>query len=318
MVVPELEPKAHGGWALGRGTWQLIRRTWPWGKALCSGVFVVFPCRFLTKHSACQIGLEPGAVERLSRKSFAFYKLYIRFAEDSICPQLGQVEKPCRWVGIYNGDCKNAIMDNDKMMRLAILASGGGTTLQNLLDRISAGRLKAEVVLVVSNNPDAYALERARRAGVETAVVSRQEAGTREEFSRRIFDHCRQAGVDLVCLAGFLQLIQVPDDFLGKMMNIHPALIPAFCGKGYYGHHVHEAVLAQGAKISGCTVHFVDNEYDHGPIILQRPVPVLDHDTSESLAERVFSEECEAYPEAIRLFGEGRLKIEGRRVRVVG
>ena len=116
---------------------------------------------------------------------------------------------------------------------------------------------------------------------------------------------------------GFLQLIEVPDEFLGRVMNIHPALIPAFCGKGYYGHHVHEAVLAYGAKVSGCTVHFADNEYDHGPIILQRPVPVLDDDTADALAARVCAAECEAYPEAIGLFAQGRLSVEGRRVRIV-
>ena len=201
-------------------------------------------------------------------------------------------------------------------IRLAVLASSGGTTLQNFLDRIAAGRLRAEVALVISNNADAFALERARRANIPIAVIDRKDAGTREAFSRRIFDHCRQAGADLVCLAGFLQLIQVPDDYLGRVMNIHPALIPAFCGKGYYGHHVHEAVLAYGAKVSGCTVHFADNEYDHGPIIVQRTVPVLDDDTPDRLAMRVFGQECEAYPEAIRWFAEGKLKIEGRRVRV--
>src|SRR5688572_10284844 len=202
-------------------------------------------------------------------------------------------------------------------IRLAVLASAGGTTLQNLLDCIADGRLRAQVVLVVSNNADAYALERARRADIPTALVPRQEAGTRAEFSRRIFEACRQARADLVCMAGFLQLITVPDDFLGRIMNIHPALIPAFCGKGYYGHHVHEAVLAYGTKVSGCTVHFADNEYDHGPIISQHPVPVLDDDTPESLAQRVFEAECEAYPEAIRLFAEGKLQVEGRRVRVL-
>ena len=204
------------------------------------------------------------------------------------------------------------------VIRLAVLASGGGTTLQNLLDRIADGRLEAQVVSVVSNNADAFVLERGRRAGLSLAVVSRKEAGTREEFSRRLFDSCRQANADLVCLAGFLQLIHVPEDYLGKVMNIHPSLIPAFCGKGYYGHHVHEAVLKYGAKITGCTVHFADNEYDHGPIILQRPVLVREDDTPDRLAERVFQEECEAYPQAIRLFAEGRLRIEGRRVRIDG
>src|SRR5687767_10450760 len=202
-------------------------------------------------------------------------------------------------------------------IRLAVLASAGGTTLQNLLDRIADGRLRAEVAAVVSNNSDAFVLERARRAGIAAYVVDRKEAGTREEFSRRIFAHCRDAQADLVCMAGFLQLIQVPDDFLGRVMNIHPALIPAFCGKGYYGHHVHEAVLGYGAKVSGCTVHFADNEYDHGPIILQRPVPVREDDTPETLADRMYAEECEAYPEAIRLFAEARLLLEGRRVRIL-
>jgi phosphoribosylglycinamide formyltransferase-1 len=203
-----------------------------------------------------------------------------------------------------------------RTIRLAVLLSAGGTTLQNFLDRIADGRLVADMAIVISNNAEAYGLERARRAKIPTAVVDRKEAGSREEFSRRIFAHCRQARADLVCMAGFLQLIQVPDDFLGRVMNIHPALIPAFCGKGYYGHHVHEAALAYGVKVSGCTVHFADNEYDHGPIILQRTCPVLDDDTPDRLAQRVFNEECQAYPEAIRLFEEGKLRIEGRRVRV--
>ncbi|MCI0376766.1 MAG: phosphoribosylglycinamide formyltransferase [Gemmataceae bacterium] len=205
-----------------------------------------------------------------------------------------------------------------KPIRVAVFASAGGTTLQNLLDKIAAGSLAAQVALVVSNNADAYVLERARKASIPSAVVSRKQAGSLEEFSRRIFDLCRGVKADLVCMAGFLQLVRVPDDFLGRVMNIHPALIPAFCGKGYYGHHVHEAVLGYGAKITGCTVHFADNEYDHGPIILQRAVVVLDDDTPDTLAARVFEQECEAYPEAIRLFAAGRLRIEGRRVRIDG
>jgi phosphoribosylglycinamide formyltransferase-1 len=199
-------------------------------------------------------------------------------------------------------------------IRLAVLLSGSGTTLQNLLDRTRDGRLPAEVVLVVSSKVDAFGLERARRAGMCSVVVNRKEAGTLEDFSERIFAACRAARVDLVCLGGFLQLIQVPEDFLGRVMNIHPALIPAFCGKGFYGQRVHEAVLAYGVKVSGCTVHFADNEYDHGPIILQRTVPVLDDDTPHTLAARVFEQECAAYPQAIRLFAEGRLRVEGRHV----
>jgi formyltetrahydrofolate-dependent phosphoribosylglycinamide formyltransferase len=200
---------------------------------------------------------------------------------------------------------------------LAVLLSGAGTSLQNILDRIADGRLNAKVVAVVSNNANAFALERAKRAKIPAYVVHRKETGSLTEFSERLFKHCRQAHADLVCLAGFLQLIEVPDDFLGRVMNIHPALIPAFCGKGFYGHHVHEAVLAYGAKVSGCTVHFADNQYDHGPIILQRSVSVLDNDTPDSLSARVFVVECEAYPEAIQLFAQKRLKIEGRRVRIL-
>jgi len=207
-------------------------------------------------------------------------------------------------------------MTHDSPIRLVILVSGSGTTLQNLLDCCRQARLAAQVVQVISSHAGVFALERARQAGIPSAVVNRKEAGSVAEFSRRIFDLCREARADLVCMAGFLQLLPIPDDFLGRVMNIHPALIPAFCGKGFYGPRVHEAVLAAGVKVTGCTVHFADNQYDHGPIILQRPVPVLDDDTPDTLAARVFEEECEAYPEAIRLFAEGRLRIEGRRVRI--
>jgi len=202
-------------------------------------------------------------------------------------------------------------------IRLAVLLSGGGTTLQNLLDRTADGRLAARVVQVVSNKADAFGLVRAERAGVPAVVVDRKQHATRESFSEAVFAPCRAAGADLVCLAGFLQLVLIPPDFAGRVMNIHPALIPAFCGKGFHGRHVHEAALAAGVKLSGCTVHFADNEYDRGPIILQRPVPVLDDDTPETLAARVFAAECDAYPEAIRLFAEGRLRVEDRRVRVL-
>ncbi len=199
-------------------------------------------------------------------------------------------------------------------IRLAVLVSGSGSTLQNFLDRIADGRLHAEIALVVSSKADAFGLERARRAGISTAVVERKQCASPEEFSRRIFDHVRASGAELVCLAGFLHLLPIPDDFLGRVLNIHPALIPAFCGKGFYGHRVHEAALAYGVKVSGCTVHFADNEYDHGPIVLQRTVPVRDDDAPDTLAARVFEQECEAYPEAIRLFSEGKLRIEGRKV----
>jgi phosphoribosylglycinamide formyltransferase 1 len=199
-------------------------------------------------------------------------------------------------------------------IRLAIVLSGTGTTLQNLIDRIADGRLQAQIVLVISSKPDAFGLDRARKAGLPTVVVARKDCADAQEFSRRVFEPIRRAEAQLVCMAGFLQLLPIPDDFLGRVLNIHPALIPAFCGKGFYGHRVHEAVLEYGAKVSGCTVHFADNQYDHGPIILQRTVPVRGDDTAETLAARVFEQECEAYPEAIRLFAEGKLQMEGRRV----
>lgn len=201
--------------------------------------------------------------------------------------------------------------------RLAVLLSGSGTTLQNFLDRIADGRLSATVVQVVSSRADAFGVTRAGRAGIPATVVERKCCASTEEFSARIFALCRDAGADLVCMAGFLQLVRIPDDYLGRVMNIHPALIPAFCGKGFHGHHVHEAVIASGVKVSGCTVHFANNEYDKGPIIAQQTVPVLDDDTPDTLAARVFEQECEAYPEAIRLYGEGRLRIENQRVRVL-
>jgi formyltetrahydrofolate-dependent phosphoribosylglycinamide formyltransferase len=203
-------------------------------------------------------------------------------------------------------------------IRLAVLLSGGGTTLQNLLDRIADGRLEAEVVLVVGSRPDAFGLARAEKAGVTAAVIDRKNYDSTECFSQAIFERCRQANADLVCLAGFLQLVRISDDFAGRVMNIHPALIPAFCGKGFYGHRVHQAALDYGVKVSGCTVHFADNVYDQGPIILQRTVPVLDGDTPDSLADRVFAAECEAYPQAIRLFADNRLRIVGRKVLLIG
>lgn len=199
-------------------------------------------------------------------------------------------------------------------IRLAVLISGGGTTLLNLIDRIGDGRLEASIEVVVSSRADAGGIDRARRAGIPTVVVPTRRRSV-EDYSRETFDICRQYRVELAILGGYLSLLRIPDDFAGRTMNIHPALVPLFCGKGYYGLRVHQAVLESGVQVTGCTVHFVDNEYDHGPIILQQPVAVHDDDTPETLAARVFEAECAAYPEAIRLFAEGRLSIDGRRVR---
>ncbi len=194
--------------------------------------------------------------------------------------------------------------------RLACLISAGGTTLQNLIDRSADGRLDADIVRVVSSNPDAYGVERATRAGIPVTVVPRSTAN----FAEAVFEAVRGDQPDLVILAGWLHLLKIPEDFRLRVLNIHPSLLPAFGGKGMYGHRVHEAVLNYGAKITGCTVHFADDTYDTGPAIVQRPVPVRDDDTPETLAARVYDAECEAYPEAIHLIAAGGWKVEGRRV----
>jgi phosphoribosylglycinamide formyltransferase-1 len=204
--------------------------------------------------------------------------------------------------------------DPNPLPRLAVLISAGGTTLQNLIDRIADGRLAAEIATVVSSNPDAYGNERAKRAGLPLTVVPRKAT----RFGSAVFDAVRAASPDLVVLAGWLHLLTIPADFRLRVLNIHPALLPAFGGKGMYGRHVHEAVLAYGAKVSGCTVHFADDAYDTGPIVLQRAVSVLDDDTPDTLAARVYEAECEAYPEAIRRVASGAWRLEGRRVVFTG
>jgi phosphoribosylglycinamide formyltransferase 1 len=199
---------------------------------------------------------------------------------------------------------------------VAVLLSGSGSTLQNLIDRQADGSLPIHIVQVISSKAGVLGIERAIKAKLPVEVISRRDFPTIDAFSRVTFDRCRQAEAQLVCLAGYLQLLRIPADFSHRVMNIHPALLPAFGGKGMFGHRVHEAVLESGAKFSGCTVHFADNEFDHGPIIVQRVVSVLDDDTSDSVAQRVFEQECIAYPEAIRLFAQGMLKATGRRVRI--
>jgi len=202
-------------------------------------------------------------------------------------------------------------------LRLAVLISGGGTTLRNLLDKIAAGKLDAKIELVISSSAKAGGLEFARAAGIPTAVVSQNDYGSPEEFSQAVFEPCRQAGAHLVVMAGFLKHVLIPPDFLHRVTNIHPALIPNFCGPGMYGQRVHEAVLQSGARMSGCTVHFVDDQYDHGPIILQRSVPVLEDDTPDTLAARVFACECEVYPEALRMIAKGTVLVDSGKVRIV-
>jgi len=200
-------------------------------------------------------------------------------------------------------------------LRLAVCVSGGGTTLQSLIDRIADGRLRAEIVQVIASRPGIGAIARAEAAGLPVRVVSRSGL-SREAFSAAVFDPIRERSAELVILAGFLSLLDIPDDYHSRVLNIHPSLIPAFSGKGYHGEAVHQAAIDYGVKVSGCTVHFADATYDTGPIILQKVVPVLDNDDAQTLAARVFEAECEALAEAISFYAEGRLDVCGRQVRI--
>jgi formyltetrahydrofolate-dependent phosphoribosylglycinamide formyltransferase len=204
-------------------------------------------------------------------------------------------------------------------LNLAVLVSGSGTTLQNLIDQIGAGELaKVRIGLVIGSRPELLGVKRAADAKIMNFVVDRRSFADVAAFSRAVFALCDDADVDLIALAGWLCLLEIPEKYAGRVMNIHPALLPGpFGGRGMYGQKVHEAVLAHGCKVSGCTVHFVDAQYDNGPIIVQRTCPVLEDDTPHSLAARVFEEEKLAYPQAISLFAQGRLQIDGRRVRVL-
>jgi phosphoribosylglycinamide formyltransferase-1 len=207
--------------------------------------------------------------------------------------------------------------DSQDPFPVAVLISGGGTTLRNLIARNDAGELDLDFRLVVSSSADSAGLQFAADAGISTLVAERKAYDSADAYSEAIFAPCRERAVELVVMGGFLKHVTIPADFENRVVNIHPALIPSFCGKGYYGLRVHQAVLEYGAKVSGCTVHFADNQYDHGPIILQRTVEVRDDDTPEVLAKRVFEQECEAYPEAIRRIASGRLRIHGRHVSYV-
>jgi len=202
-------------------------------------------------------------------------------------------------------------------LRLGVLISGGGRSLQNFIDLSEAGRLKARVVKVVSSRRDAGGLERARSHAIPAAVVRRRDFESTQAFSDAVTAELAAEDVELVAMAGFLSLYRIPERYAGRVMNIHPALLPSFGGHGFYGERVHRAVLECGCKVSGCTVHFADNEYDNGPIIVQKVVEVREGDDAHTLAARVFEREKEAYAEAINLFAEGRLRIVDRRVRVM-
>ncbi|MHC5060330.1 MAG: phosphoribosylglycinamide formyltransferase [Planctomycetota bacterium] len=205
-----------------------------------------------------------------------------------------------------------------KSIRLGILLSGGGRTMVNIQDRIDAGELNAEIVLVISSRSNVKGIERAKKIGLEPIIIRRKDFDDIESFSNKIFEELKKTQVDLVVQAGWLCLWHIPKEYKNKVMNIHPALLPSFGGQGMWGHHVHEAVLKAGCKVSGCTVHFCTNEYDQGPIIVQRSCRVDDDDDADTLAARVFEQECIAYPEAIQLFCENRIVVaHGRALRSV-
>lgn len=184
--------------------------------------------------------------------------------------------------------------------KLAVLISGSGSTMLNLAGAIERGELPARIELVIASRPDAKGIERARSAGLRCEVINRKTYPDTEAYSDALARCLDAAGVDLVCMAGYLCFWHIPDRWLGRTLNIHPSLLPQFGGRGMHGMRVHEAVLRAGANVSGCTVHYADNQYDHGPIILQRSCPVLPDDVPETLAARVFEEEKLAYPAAIK------------------
>ena len=207
------------------------------------------------------------------------------------------------------------------MVRIAVLVSGGGTNLQALIDAQSRGELKnGRIAAVLSSRPDAYALERAARAGIPGYVVARKDFASTREMTVALVDKLRELNIGLVVLAGFLHILtgEMVAAFPNAILNVHPALIPSFCGAGYYGLHVHEAALAYGVKLTGATVHFVNEEPDGGPIVLQRAVEILEGDTPEVLQRRVMEQaEWHILPQAVSLFCEGRLCVEGRIVHIL-
>ncbi|MCI5502993.1 MAG: phosphoribosylglycinamide formyltransferase [Anaerobutyricum sp.] len=206
------------------------------------------------------------------------------------------------------------------MLRLAVLVSGGGTNLQAIMDSIQNGTItNAEIVTVISNNAGAYALERAKAYGAESLLLSPKDFDTREEFNQKLLETLKERDIDLVVLAGYLVVVPpcVIQEYENRIINIHPSLIPSFCGTGCYGLHVHEKALARGVKVSGATVHFVDEGTDTGPIILQKPVMVQQGDTPEILQKRIMEEaEWVIMPKAIDLIANGKVHVDGRTVTI--
>lgn len=206
------------------------------------------------------------------------------------------------------------------MINIAVLVSGQGrgSNLQAIIDACKDGRIDGQVSVVIGTKGDAPAMDRARDNGITAVEVRPKSFNSDDEYAARLVEALNEHKTDLVCLAGYMRILpsKVINAYRWRIMNIHPGLIPLFCGKGMYGHHVHQSAVEYGVKVSGCTVHFVDEDYDTGPIIIQKCVPVEEGDTADTLAARVLVQEHKAYPEAIQLFAEGRLTVEGRVVHV--
>ncbi|MDI3533789.1 MAG: phosphoribosylglycinamide formyltransferase 1 [Thermosediminibacterales bacterium] len=203
--------------------------------------------------------------------------------------------------------------------KLGVLVSGGGTNLQAIIDSINSKKLNAEIAVVISSRKDAFALKRARKHNIPEFYIGPDDYESPAEYEKAMIKVLQRYKVDLVVLAGFMKVLtsEFIEAFRNRIMNIHPSLIPSFCGRGFYGKKVHKAALDYGVKVTGVTVHFVDEGTDTGPIILQEAVPVMEDDTVDTLAERVLKVEHRLYPEAIKLFIEGRLRIEGRKVKIL-
>ena len=208
-----------------------------------------------------------------------------------------------------------------KTKRIAVLVSGGGTNLQALIDAQRRGEIiNGEIAAVISSKPGVYALERARRAGIPGYVVARKDHPSSQAMTVALVEKLKSLDIDLVVLAGFMVILtgEMVKAYPNAILNVHPALIPSFCGEGYYGLHVHEKALEYGVKVSGATVHFVSEECDSGPIVLQKAVPVEENDTPEALQRRIMEQaEWVILPRAVSLFCQGRLKVEGRTVRIL-
>ena len=207
------------------------------------------------------------------------------------------------------------------MKKIAVLVSGGGTNLQALIDAQNRGEIiNGEIALVVSSSPTAYALERAKKAGIATVVINKADYVDRHVMTQALVNQLKECSIDLVVFAGFMYILteEITQAFPNRMMNVHPALIPSFCGEGYYGLHVHEKALEYGVKLSGATVHFVSEECDGGPIILQKAVPVEEGDTPETLQRRIMEQaEWDILPRAVSLFCQNRLTVDGRIVHIL-